>query len=231
MKVQIEMIDVLPVERVLYLDADTLVRADIRPLWEMSLQGKPLAAAPDVGYPLGTHASDKAPYFNAGALLLDLALIRRETAALASSACSLRDSRFRDQDALNMHFQGRWRALPLMWNAQGLGSYAALPSADRDTLDLNAMNTPAVVHFTGPAHPSMNAVLNDWGQPYTAKPWGYAGAPGHPHAAEWWSMVEETAWKGYGASDAFNKLQDEEMTKAEKKGILCFKGRVMDSDV
>jgi hypothetical protein len=39
--------------------------------------------------------------------------------------------KFKDQDVLNMHFRGEWCELPLTWNAQGLGTYADGPGADR----------------------------------------------------------------------------------------------------
>lgn len=44
---------------------------------------------------------------------------------------------------------------------------------------------------------SMAHVINPYVQPYTAKPWGYAGSPGHPYVDEWWTAVEGTAWAGW----------------------------------
>lgn len=61
----------------------------------------------------------------------------------------------------------------------------------------------------GLLHPSLGHVLNPWVQPYTAKPWGYAGAPGHPYAKEWWETVERTAWKGWKSSEAYLKACEE----------------------
>lgn len=37
---KVDMIKLLPVERVLYLDSDVLVRVDLRQLWNIDLQGK-----------------------------------------------------------------------------------------------------------------------------------------------------------------------------------------------
>jgi len=50
---KIDLIGVVPTERVLYLDVDTLVRRDLQHLWDTSLSGNKLAAAPDVGFPFG----------------------------------------------------------------------------------------------------------------------------------------------------------------------------------
>ncbi|TFY74395.1 hypothetical protein EWM64_g9616 [Hericium alpestre] len=55
---KLEIATVVPVERVLYLDGDTLLRADIKRLWDEDLRGSPLAAVRDVGCSvlLYTHA-------------------------------------------------------------------------------------------------------------------------------------------------------------------------------
>lgn len=50
---KVDVIQVLSVERVLYLDADTLVRGDLNALWRMDLQGNSIGAARDVGFPMG----------------------------------------------------------------------------------------------------------------------------------------------------------------------------------
>jgi len=229
---KVDMVNLLPVERVLYLDADTLVCNSVLPLWETDLCGNPLAAVQDIGYPVGhssTAAADAVPYFNAGVLLMDLAKIRAAPSTIESAAASSISSRLQDQDALNTHFRRTWLSLSLKWNAQGLGTYAALPAAERVALDLPAMTAPAIVHFTGPVHATMNAVLNDWGQPFTAKPWGYAGAPGHPYAEEWWKTLERTAWSGYRESAGYRQACELEAKKAEEAGISEFRKRVKES--
>ena len=44
--------DLLPdLDRVIYLDADTMVLSSLRPLWEEDLGGKPIAAVRDIGFP------------------------------------------------------------------------------------------------------------------------------------------------------------------------------------
>jgi lipopolysaccharide biosynthesis glycosyltransferase len=193
---KIDMVGLLPVERILYLDADTLVRRNFRPLWEADLQGKPLGAVVDVGHPMGWDKDHKQPYFNAGVLLLDLAKARERLPELKALSLGHENAKYRDQDALNAHFTGNnWVPLGLEWNAQGLGTYARYPSPERDILPLEAMEDPSIVHFTGPVNPSIVEVLNPYVQPPTAKPWGYLGAPGHPYATEWQAAFEKTPWK------------------------------------
>ncbi|KAF8746762.1 Methyltransferase domain [Rhizoctonia solani] len=81
------------------------------------------------------------------------------------------------------------------------------------------MKDPSIVHFTGPLHPSLAHVINPWVQPYVAKPWGYAGAPGHPYAAEWWETLEGTAWKGWKGSAEYEEMKRLEANKAVTEAI------------
>ncbi|THH08848.1 hypothetical protein EW146_g8856 [Bondarzewia mesenterica] len=222
---KVDLMRTLPVERVLYVDADTLVRGDVRALWNTDLDNHSLGATRDVGLPMG-HDELRCCYFNAGVLLMDLTRIRARASELEALARSMRDSPFRDQDILNVHFRDDVLEISLAWNGQGLGTYAEMASEDRDKVNLQEMTNPRIVHFTGPVQPEMASVLNRWVQPYTAKPWGYAGAPGHPYAEEWWRVLDDTAWKGYRTSEAFRRIREEAMANAEKDAIVEFERKV-----
>lgn len=202
----------LPVERALYLDSDTLVRGPLLPLWNTDLQGKSLGAVLDVGFPNGNGSViEEKGYFNAGVLLLDLVKIRGR---LPQTSQLTAETTFKDQDYLNLHFKHDWMALPLRYNAQGLGTYANISTPERDSaFSATDFEDPIIVHFTGAVIPSMAEILNPWVQPYTAKPWGYAGAPGHPYTGEWWDMLEETAWKGIRGSEDFQRRLASDMAR------------------
>ena len=64
------------VEKIIYLDADTIVNLDIRELWRVELEDKPLAAIPDAlpqTVPLCQDGFVKFEnYFNSGVLLMNL---------------------------------------------------------------------------------------------------------------------------------------------------------------
>ena len=223
---KLDVIRMVPVEKVLYLDADTLVRASIKSLWDVDLRGREIGAVVDVGFPNGHDAITRGPYFNAGVLLIDLAKVRMRMHDLEKLAWRMKDSRFQDQDALNLHFKNEWLPLDLTWNGQGLGTYAEFPSADRQTLRLENMKNPNIVHFTGPVNPSMAQVLNPFVQPYTGKPWGYAGAPNHPHRAEWWEVLGETAWRDLRASEGYQSACEKEQEGAIYAAIKDFQERL-----
>jgi lipopolysaccharide biosynthesis glycosyltransferase/predicted O-methyltransferase YrrM len=227
---------VLPVERVLFLDADVLVRHDLGALWKTDLGGRFLGAARDIGHPLGHEGLPETekgrPHFNAGVMLLDLTLIRTRLPAFAQLVRERAETTYKDQDLLNAFFAlDDWLELNVEWNASGLGTYAVCPGKDRDVVwpgsELKALHAdPAIVHFTGPVHPSMSGVLNEYVQPWTSKPWGYAGAPGNPFKDEWWDVLERTAWRGMRQDEGFLKDCAEAQTKAREKGIEEFDRRI-----
>jgi lipopolysaccharide biosynthesis glycosyltransferase len=223
--VKIDMLKILPVERVLYLDADMLVRRSLEELWSTDLEGASIGAVADIALPMGHEGVPRGRYFNAGMLLIDVARARMHLPKLEARAHELKDSRLLDQDALNVHFAGDWTEVSPGWNAQGLGTYAE--AADKDALALEDLKDPAIVHFTGPVHPKLVQVLNPWVQPYyTAKPWGYAGAPGHPFKNQWWDELKKTAWAEWQESSQYREMCEEEQRRAIQDSIAKFKTRV-----
>ncbi len=121
--------DILPadVTRVIYCDTDLLVLDDISKLWEMDLQGMPLAAVPDYGIMASKRSMKEkrktiglpegAEYFNSGVLVIDLSKWREcGYAQQVVDVAAKKDLRHHDQDALNQVFIGKWKELPLSWN-------------------------------------------------------------------------------------------------------------------
>lgn len=119
--------DLLPErERVLYLDADLLVDADITPLFALEWKGSLAAAVQDPFFsridtqlPAEQVAPGTGdwPAFNAGVLLMNLAQwrIERPVEALGARA-GLVQGKFRDQAILNAALAGRWLRLARRWN-------------------------------------------------------------------------------------------------------------------
>ena len=63
-------------------------------------------------------------------------------------------------------------------------------------------------------------------QPYPAKPWGYAGSPGHPYTEEWWAMVDQTPWKGWRTSKEYAEYCAKKQEDAIQAGVESFRRRV-----
>ncbi|MCB1020943.1 MAG: glycosyltransferase family 8 protein [Acidobacteria bacterium] len=141
------------VERLVYLDCDTLVLAPIEQLIETDLGGKSIGAVSDpyrhmhmLGRDLRANADVfdfTTPYFNSGVLLIDRAAFARadvpsRTRDLAQKGLLQRLQY--DQAALNLIFADDWLALDPRWNF-------IAPLAAHEALE------PFVLHYAGPRKP------------------------------------------------------------------------------
>lgn len=117
-------------DRLLYLDADTIVLADLSELWRTDLQGRVVGAIRDPGVQTLGHAygvqdldrtegSARDPYFNAGVILFDMEMARRVN-LFARAREYVREvgssMQLLDQEALNAAVAGQFYELPTMWN-------------------------------------------------------------------------------------------------------------------
>jgi lipopolysaccharide biosynthesis glycosyltransferase len=154
---------VLPetISRVLYLDADLLVLGDLWPLWTQELEGAVLGAVVDgLDQQLKSNSDRVAGvpavkrYFNAGVLLMDLGRWRSER--ILDTALDylhrVPNTRFGDQDALNVACDGRWESLDSRWNFQG--------HLHVRLADMSPEDRPAIVHFITNLKPWMPRALS-----------------------------------------------------------------------
>jgi lipopolysaccharide biosynthesis glycosyltransferase len=137
------------VSKVLYLDADILVLDDLKPLWETKLQDALVGAVVDG---LNSKLKNDDPslkdvprvkcYFNAGILLINLDLWRKEEIPKKVMEYLILhpNSRFSDQDALNMVCDGRWKKLDPRWNF--VDYYEKV-----NISDLGPTQRPGIIHF------------------------------------------------------------------------------------
>lgn len=136
------------IDRALYLDIDTLVRASLDDLLERELVN-PIGAVPELGRN-GVHlfGSTRVPYFNAGVLLMSLARLREERLWERSQGILRRNPRlpFQDQDVLNSIFRDRFDVLPLSANVFDSVARWSPPEA-------KVFRDPSIVHFVGPDKP------------------------------------------------------------------------------
>lgn len=172
--------------RILYLDADTIVRRSIRPLWETDLQGSVVGAIvnPMYGFldtsfmaDLGVTSIDD--YFNSGVILFDLDEWRRQNVSSQLFAfVRERGSQqaWPDQNTLNSVLSGRWHKLGLEWNMQNVYfdlRVAKIPYSEKQVLV--AREDPAIVHYSVPY-----------------KPWVYMCK--HPFQKDYLDSLAQTPW-------------------------------------
>jgi lipopolysaccharide biosynthesis glycosyltransferase len=141
-------------ERVLYLDADTIVQDDIGPLWRADLGAATLGVVRD-HFRLDLERIDFAPgkpYFNSGVLLIDMARWRQrdcEGRVLELLARRGRDLPWMDQDALNIALGDEARFLDLDWNWQPRCADVPAEFLGLDAQRYEAMRAaPRLVHYT-----------------------------------------------------------------------------------
>lgn len=163
-------------EKVLWMDADVLVKADIAKLYDLDLTGNCLAAAYDLDF-IGGYKSDadlkkyadkqmhlRQPlsYFQAGVLVLNLAEIRRHYSAKDFiNKTNEYNWRMMDQDVLNIFFEGKVTYFPQKWNvvmnweSYGKSRFDIMQHAPLPLWKeyLEARQDPAVIHYAGAVKP------------------------------------------------------------------------------
>ena len=139
--------------RVLYLDIDMIVTDSLLPIWQTDLGESACAAVTDPGTDLQEFAQrfglqGPSDYFNAGMILFDLDIVRRETLfqkALDALQADPETFTYADQDALNVVYWGRWHALDPSYNFQRKFLMAMFPFESRFAASDSA---PKIIHYT-----------------------------------------------------------------------------------
>ena len=143
--------------RVIFIDSDTIVTTNLRELWNTPLQGKALAAVPDHWLSCRDHGYVHGEYFNAGIMLIDLVRWRStDILGKGREFANANPHRLRhwDQDVLNHVFNDDWLPIGERWNACP-HLYGLLPEFNLDPAELTAteklaISNPAIIHFAGP---------------------------------------------------------------------------------
>ena len=153
--------ELLPgVDRVLYLDVDTLVLDELEPLWTTHLGDSYLGAVTNVfehrflHRPADLGLPGPEVYFNSGVLLLNLDSMRRDGSGAAVRAYAREQGpqlEWPDQDALNVVLGRRRVPLHPRWNAMNsvMNFFWAPEVFPPGEVDL-ARRLPGIRHFEGP---------------------------------------------------------------------------------
>ena len=157
--------EVVPAARVLYLDVDTLVTADVSPLFELDLKANVIGAACNM-----EAATGKQPdRFNSGVLLIDCEAWRKQAitpALFARLETAPEKVTFADQQVLNEYFAGQFYRLDKTYNFMLMDQWqVSYTTPGYAAVALEPL--PAIMHYIG------------W-----RKPWRYR-AMGRTHRL-WW---------------------------------------------
>ncbi len=149
-------------EKVIYLDCDIVVLADLSELFDFELEGKPIGAVPHVQLPYqyifrkNFNFANEDIYFNSGVMLIDATDWRlKKSGDVVLEFCIENSSKlhFADQDALNVIFWENYCHLPGVWNVEARlykEKLLGLPQHEEIT---NRMQNPKIIHYTGADKP------------------------------------------------------------------------------
>jgi len=177
--------------RIVYLDADLIVRGDLAELDRLAtLESRALAAVP-----IGTFATWKGgirresrhvrhldfgePVFNNGIYVTDLAaweekgILEKLEGWIEVHRRSLADFVFGTQSIMNLAFYRDFQPLPPEWNVRPLGNDAAIPE--------RTLRTAKILHWAGRRKPwRADGLYRDYWLPYALDPGPSGPAGGGP---------------------------------------------------
>lgn len=175
------------IEKILYLDADMIIKNDLLSLWNIDLKSYPLAAVKEPLF--NRHAQlgliEGTPYFNSGVMLMNLP-VWREMKVSELAMHFIRDYperiSFWDQDGLNAVLQGDWLELDFKWNQQSQMYQASCEIIESSQMLEDALADPAIIHFSS-----------------KFKPWQYWCD--HPLKDEYYKYLNLTPWKNFSLQE------------------------------
>lgn len=124
------------IERLLYIDCDTIVIKDLKELYNVEMGNAPLAAASDpillVRHELGIHRLED--YFNAGVMVMHAPNWRNqrvtENAIQFLADNPEKTTLLLEQDALNATLIGKWHRIDRKYNFTWLAEYLQVPTKE-----------------------------------------------------------------------------------------------------
>lgn len=148
------------IDKVLYLDSDIIVEADIQDLYNIDLEDYYVAATNEISFKLTKllRLADLKHYFNAGVMLINLKKWRETDFWSQCKEFAIHNADkiiYGDQDILNGYLQGKWKRIELKWNYSTAirnkkEIYAYFFA--QDEVDA-AINYPAIIHYIGGMKP------------------------------------------------------------------------------
>ncbi|HUP19077.1 MAG TPA: glycosyltransferase family 8 protein [Gemmatimonadota bacterium] len=214
------------IDRLIWLDCDLVVNADLARLWAEPLEGWHALAVQDMIVPsvsspdgIAGHAElgldPAARYFNAGVMVVNLDLWRRDDVAGRVTdylRAHGKDVVYWDQEGLNVVLAGRWRELDPRWNqnASVCGrSFYRPRHLDADTYR-RVVEDPWIVHFSG-----------------NLKPWALHDT-GDPARALYFRWLDRTPWAAWRpartvwstAVAAYERSRARDLIYPAEKGVL-----------
>jgi lipopolysaccharide biosynthesis glycosyltransferase len=167
--------ELVPRDKILYLDADIVVKTCISKLWNYKFNNSLLLAVPHISKESGFFGGSRgipaykvlniAPEtrtFNAGVMLINLKLWRNNNISKKTLKYLKKYKEYVlwwDQDGLNVILQKRWRSIPTQWNVMA-NHFSTIKSYEDSLISKRefdkCIKEPNIIHFAGPRKPWKN---------------------------------------------------------------------------
>lgn len=222
-------------DKVLYLDSDLVVNADVGILYEENIDGYLLAACHDAdtaGLYNGFDSEKKSymdnilkitkpyDYFQAGVILFNLKEFRKINTEKLLRYASSYQWQLLDQDVLNNIAQGRVKFVDMSWNVMYDWLYrrrseiiAFAPKRLQDEYD-EAHKDPKIIHYAGPDKP-----WNDPEVDYADVFWRYCRETPYYEAALKRMMISNNNFKKTGLNSVKKIIKEGVFPATSKRGI------------
>lgn len=173
------------VDKVLYLDADMVIKDDIKNIWDTDINDYYLAAVEALSFDQ-RYADLKMPenslYFCSGLLLINLTQWRKNN-IMDKVINFIEENQAKilmwDQDSLNSVLCEQWLPLSLKWNQQTYFFDQEIYQKFKHRKDfIEARNSPSIIHYTS-----------------SHKPWHYIST--HPYKNEYFNYLKLTPWRNF----------------------------------
>lgn len=140
---KVEYAEILKVNKVIHLDADTIVCDSLEPMWKTDLTGKWIGAVQEYR---GSYRPFGDRYYNMGVAVINLAQMRKDGVVpkMVEYLNTVKQP-YADQDA---------------WHKYGMEKFVDIPVRYNENFATLETDNPAIVHFCGFPH-----WYNDWRMP------------------------------------------------------------------
>lgn len=225
------------VERLLYLDCDTIINKNINELWNCNLEGKTIGMVCDyvgagIRDVIGLKRTDK--YYNSGVLLIDMNLWK-------ANKCQERilwhmqhvnaKYPFIDQDIINVVMRDEIKTLPWNWNVFPYYYTYSFKNLQKQ-YDLNEVNQYSVEEYGGCDNDGKpNALILHYTATFYGKPW-YANNC-DPNGEIWHRYYKISEWhdsykltkKKWNSIERFSRIIVKMMPQRIYLLIFCYFSR------
>lgn len=161
---RLKSIELIPADKIIYLDADLIVRHNIGQLFETDLGNYLCAGAEDLIAPRKKQELNMNPnchYVNAGVLVFNLKQCRKENYSEKLFAYISEQKTGDDQESINYTMQDRIKPIDLKWNCTLYWNMYE----DQNYFNKMAQD-PSIIHFIGPRKPWVAGFYPNFWQDY-----------------------------------------------------------------